>query len=329
MSACKHNGMTFIFIYEITCSNVGKAMWRIINILVLPRLGVLSSDCSCFVDIAASWFWTTADTAFERQGRSPPFPDFQVWAQRRRDMRHVHFLAAQRALRSWWLDVVGRSFCKSEGLSVNEPPGWHEFLEDLHNDAIDSHIQSDNGAYRQWRLGAVPGSPRLSKLARFVMCLASMQVDWCILRFTGIQVFLLISLCHAVLHFLIFVSLVCCPWLAELYKLYIELYTAVRRLVSKERGLQHEQPCVGLGSLTKMTELVEWTSTFLSKTPDFMNYVQSFESCRSLIFIAKRHLPIFPWSFSASYEVKFQRRYQVGDLCQFCCRSSPRQLTGS
>lgn len=169
-------------------------------------------------------------------------------------------------------------------------------------------------------------TPRLSKLARFVMCLASMQVDWCILRFTGIQVFLLISLCHAVLHFLIFVSLVCCPWLAELYKLYIELYTAVRRLVSKERGLQHEQPCVGLGSLTKMTELVEWTSTFLSKTPDSWIMHKALKAAEVWYSLPKG---IFPWSFSASYEVKFQRRYQVGDLCHFRCQSSPRQLTGS
>lgn len=81
-----------------------------------------------------------------------------------------NFLAAQRALRSWWLDVVGRSFCKSEGLSVNEPPGWHEFLEDLHNDTIDSHIQSHNGAYRQWRLGAVPGSHQGWANSRALSC---------------------------------------------------------------------------------------------------------------------------------------------------------------
>ena len=145
---------------------------------------------------------------------------------------------------------------------------------------------------------AVPGSHQgwANSLALSCALQACKSIDVS-LDLQEFKFFYWFPLCHAVLHFLIFVSLVCCPWLAELYKRYIELYTAVRRLVSKERGLQHEQPCVGLGSLTKMTELVEWTSTFLSKTPDSCIMYKAFEAAEVWYALPKG---IFPSSHGLS-----------------------------
>ena len=165
---------------------------------------------------------------------------------------------------------------------------------------INSHRKSERAKNQGWA----------SSLA--LSCALQAFKDWFTQIYRSKPAWYMISLCHAYAFFVFCCSFSRLPpligWTIYIYTIYIIIYgflifppiqKAVGHLLSEERGLQHEQPCVGLGS--HRDDGVGGMNIYIFTCPRR----QTHELCAKLWrlkrkfhhWFARRHLPFEPRVF--------------------------------